>query len=90
MVKSDRLMRVSEMEPIAREATRKALAGREQPEHLENLTLGSRLTDAEGLFELYIAGKRPIDARVISRAVVNRETGHVNVEVFLDTIEKGN
>ena len=51
---------------------------------LENLTLGSEVTETAGIFELYISGERPQDARVINRPIVDREHGGVRVEVFPD------
>ena len=80
-----RKLNLSEMEAIAKEATKEALAGyvRPTPEEERNLTLGSGITDTEGVFELYIATDRPQDARVVSCARVDRFTGDVTVEVFL-------
>ena len=72
------------MEPIAKEATRDALktyiwpSGRD-----EDLTLGIRLEDEYGIFELYFSGERPEDAIVLTEARVNRITGEVSVKVFL-------
>jgi len=83
VIGTKKLLTLKEMESIAREATHAALQGYEAPEHRENLTLGSAITDADGVFELYIAGERPQDAKVISKAVVDRVTGDVKVEVFL-------
>ena len=76
---------LEKMECIAKEATRSALMGytKPSPEEEENLTLGTEINDREGIFELYIAGSRPEDAKVISCATVNRMTGEVAVEVFL-------
>ncbi|MBR8656998.1 hypothetical protein KDH83_27140 [Achromobacter sp. Marseille-Q0513] len=73
------------MEAIAKKATFEALQGYPKPRgNLENLTLGSEVTETAGIFELYISGERPQDARVISRAIVDREHGGVRVEVFPD------
>ena len=78
--------RVSELEPVARDATREALKACVPPsdEDRKLLTLGTMFTDEAVVFELYVPGERPRDGRVISRATVNRTTGElVNVEVFL-------
>ena len=83
-----RKLKLSEMEAIAKDATRTALVGYTPPtaEEEKNLTLGSGLTDTEGIFELYIATDRPQDAKVISCAKVNRLTGEVKVDVFLQPL----
>ena len=72
------------MEPLAREATCAALMKYSPPKHLENLTLGTQITDTHGIFELYLAGETPRDAMVISEATVDRATGEVSVKIFLD------
>lgn len=83
-----RKLNLSEMEAIAKDATRAALVEYTPPteEDDKNLTLGSGITDIEGIFELYIAADRPQDAKVISCAKVNRLTGEVTVEVFLQKL----
>ena len=83
-----RKLNLSEMEAIAKEATRAALVGYTPPtaEEDKNLTLGSGITDTEGVFELYIATDKPQDAKVISCAKVSRLTGEVTVEVFLQPL----
>jgi hypothetical protein len=84
MAKRMRKLDVKKMEPIAKEATRDALktyiwpSGRD-----EDLTLGIRLEDEYGIFELYFSGERPEDAIVLTEARVNRITGEVSVKVFL-------
>jgi hypothetical protein len=85
MVDKKRLLKLLEMEPIAREATYVALMKYLPPsdEDKKHLTLGKAITDTEGVFELYIPADRPQDAKVISCAKVNRLTGDVKVEVFL-------
>ena len=86
MMDKSKLLKLKEMEAIAKKATHDALLPYPQLEgsDSENLTLGTRVTDEEGIFELYIAGERPLDAKVISCARVDRRTGEVSVEVFLD------
>lgn len=84
MVKTDKLLKLSDMEALAKKATFEALQGYPKPkDNLKNLTLGSGITETEGVFELYIAGERPQDAKVISRAIVDRASGEVRVEVFI-------
>jgi len=85
MVIKKKLLKLNDMEAIAKKATFEALQGYPKPnENLENLTLGSGVTDTEGIFELYFAGDYPQDAKVISRAIVDRVSGDVHVEVFLN------
>ncbi len=81
-----KLLNLKEMENIAKRATHDALMPypRLQGSDSENLTLGTQLTESEGIFELYIAGERPLDAKVITCARVDRRTGEVGVEVFLE------
>jgi hypothetical protein len=86
MVNDSRILTLAEMESIAKGATRAALMGYRQPANYEHLTLGSELTDAKAIFELYIADERPQDAKVISRASVDRLTGNVEVEIFLEPL----
>ena len=71
-------------EPIAREATRSALKNYVwEKEKMKNLTLGSGFEGDFGIFELYLAGKCPEDAVVLTETLVNRLTGEVSVKVFL-------
>jgi hypothetical protein len=85
MVKGVKLLKLKEMEEIAKKATYDALQGYKKPDDdPKNLTLGTGITDDEGIFELYFAADRPLDAKVISCARVNRRTGEVSVEVFLE------
>ena len=86
---------VSALEPVAREATRKALEhalaeGRPpiSPEQDEKLTLGTFIEDDRCVFELYIVGERPKDALIISRAFVDRYTGRLigEVETYLPPV----
>lgn len=77
-----KLMNLKQMEPIARDATKRALEGVELAQDVrDRVVLGQFLEPEHGVFELYVPGDRPTDARVISVARVNRETGEVNVEV---------
>ena len=87
----------SDLEPIAREATKKALQqaiseGRSwiTPEQEENLTLGygpARDGNKCG-FELYIAKEPPKDGLIVSRVFVDRYTGELigGVEVYLPPV----
>lgn len=85
MVMKKKLLALEEMEFIAREATRSALAEYPEPskEDQSAWTLGRFETENEGVFEIYIPAERPLEAKVISRARVDRNTGSVTVEVFL-------
>jgi len=85
VVNKTKLLPLSEMEPVAKDATFEALKAHMPPSHEDKktLVLGKMLTDEAGIFELYVPADRPQDARVISRATVNRTTGQVAVEVFL-------
>lgn len=80
-----KLMSLDEMEPIAKEATRRGLGSYPAPskEDQAGWTLGKFAADTEGVFEIYVPNEQPLDAKVISRARVDRRTGAVNVEVFL-------
>ncbi|BEV71189.1 hypothetical protein THUN1379_06710 [Paludibacterium sp. THUN1379] len=80
-----RVLRITDMEPIAKEVMHNALTGYIPPteEQKKHLTLGKVLTDTEGVFELYVPADRPQDATVISRVTIDRMTGGVKVEVFL-------
>lgn len=80
-----KLLTLNEMELIAREATRKAFLEYPEPskEDQGNWTLGKFETESEGVFEIYVPCEQPLDARVVSRARVDRTTGKVSVEVFL-------
>lgn len=85
MVKTTKLLGLSEMEPIAKRATFAALVRYVPPSDDEKaiMTLGKVVTDTDGIFELYIPSERPQDAKVISCAKVSRLTGEVKVDVFL-------
>jgi hypothetical protein len=85
MVSKTKLLQPSEMESMAKKATYDALKAYMPPsdEDQKALVLGKMLTDEKGIFELYVPADRPQDARVISRATINRTTGEVDVEVFL-------
>jgi hypothetical protein len=77
-------MTLSQMEPIAREATRQALRDKDIPESLwDQMTLGSGYEDAYGVFELYVPGPKPQDAKLVSRTKVHRDTGEATVEVLI-------
>lgn len=89
MVSKAKLLQLVEMEPVAKDATYEALKRCIPPSEDEKkaLVLGKMLTNDSGVFELYVPADKPQDARVISRATVNRITGEVvNMEVFLPTL----
>lgn len=85
MTEKRKRMNMRQTEPIAREATRAALRDHEwiTPEQEKHLTLGTLVGETHYEFELYLAGARPQDAVVLTRASVDRLTGEVEVEVFL-------
>jgi hypothetical protein len=71
------------MEPMAREATRRALVAhhvRLSEDEREGLVLGSYLGEEKAVFDLYVPGEKPADARVVCRAIVDRVTGDVEVQ----------
>ncbi len=74
---------LDELKEIARLATYDALKEFEPlpTEWRENLTLGARIDEDYGNFELYVAADRPKDAVIISLACVNRKTKKVEVTV---------
>lgn len=87
MVKIDKKLKICEMEEIAKRATHDALRSYKKPDDdMRNLTLGTEITNEEGIFELYFAAERPQDAKVITCARVDRRTGAVSVEVFLEKL----
>ena len=78
-------MSLHAMERIAKEATREALSKYPSPSEEEQATwtLGKFETESEGIFEIYVPSEQPLNARVISRARIDRKTGKAQVEVFL-------
>jgi hypothetical protein len=81
-----KILSMKEMEPIARKATHDALIEYDEPSKhiLAQWTLGKYETEKEGIFEIYIPAEISIDAKIISCARVDRTTGAVTVEVFLE------
>ncbi|AJA09169.1 hypothetical protein SKP52_11350 [Sphingopyxis fribergensis] len=80
---------INELEPVAREATRKALEGVQKSFDLyqndPNLTLGTIVEDDVATFQLYLAGATPADAVVLTAARVSRETGKLlGVEICFE------
>jgi hypothetical protein len=73
---TSKLLSLDEMEPIAKEATRRAMSEYPAPSKDEQSkrTLGKFEAETEGVFEIYIPSERPLDAKVISRARVDRRT----------------
>ncbi|WP_416464694.1 hypothetical protein [Sphingomonas sp. VDB2] len=72
---------VDELTPVAREATRLALENHEaefrQYRDNPNLTLGTIIEDDFLTFQLYLAGKTPGDAVVLTSTRVSRISGEV-------------
>lgn len=78
------MLKLAEMEAIAKDATKDALRPYAMSEEQRALlTLGKDINATEGVFELYIPGARAADAKMVTRAVVDRVTGKVEVKVFL-------
>ncbi|WLE58845.1 hypothetical protein GIY62_17315 [Burkholderia plantarii] len=88
VVSKSNLLKLSEMESIAKEATYEALRAYVpiSDEDKNALVLGKVLTDEAGVFELYVPGDKAQNAKVVSRASVDRATGQVTVEVFLPSL----
>lgn len=79
-----RKLSLAEMEPIAQEATRKALKDRDIPEsQWKEIVLGKGYDGEYGIFELYIPGSKPEDAQIISETKVHRISGEVDVNIFI-------
>jgi hypothetical protein len=80
---------LEELEAIAAMATRKSLEGYEIPEEIKaNLVRGVMFDGDDRIFELYVPGERPEDAKVISAVRINSLTGDVvRVEIF-DILKK--
>ena len=78
---------LSQMEPIARQATREALQGKVIPESLwEKITLSSGYEGDHGVFELYVPGEHSLDAMLISVAKVHRLTREVATRVSAENL----
>jgi hypothetical protein len=72
-----------ELEARARQLTRHALEGRSIPERYRaDVTLGTFFEADAIVFCLYVAREPPDDAIVLTRAVMDPETGDGRVEVF--------
>jgi hypothetical protein len=82
-------MSLDELEEKARLLTRNALRDWQVPtEFRTDLTLGSGIEGDDAIFELYVAGERPQDAIVLTRARVNRYTGEGTIQVFEDRLTR--
>ena len=76
---------LAEVEEIARKLTVESLRKYSIPEKVRSkLVLGTFFDKDDRIFELYIPGDRPEDARVISRVRISTITGEGSIEVFLD------
>ncbi|MHA6829298.1 hypothetical protein ACQUJV_24235 [Ralstonia pseudosolanacearum] len=84
----NRLKRVplSELQEIAKTATRERLKAFQPFPSTENLTLGTFWEGDVVVFELYIAGQLPQDAIVLTQAKVHATGEVVVVDVFEDAI----
>jgi hypothetical protein len=76
-------MRLEELQEIARKLTFSALEAFVIPEEYRSvMTLGVFFEGDVRVFELYVPGEQPKDAKVISRARIDCRTGEGSVEVF--------
>lgn len=75
--------RLDELQEIARKQTFSALEGFVIPEEYRaTMTLGVFFEGDVRVFELYVPGEQPKDAKVISRARIDSRTGEGSVEVI--------
>jgi hypothetical protein len=87
MVAMNKVLTLDEMEPIARDATRRALEGLPLDQVVRSkLALVWRLEGDQGVFELVIPGARPADAKVVIIARVDSRSGSVDVVVNRDVL----
>jgi hypothetical protein len=89
-MKSERRLTLKQMEPIARQATLTKITNSEMnltEEDKSNLVLCEYINNQFGIFQLIIPGERPIDAKIISRAYVDRITGELTKVELNPTIE---
>lgn len=78
------VMTLDELQDRARLMTREALKPHPPfpPELDRELTLGVMFDGPFRIFELYVAGEKPSDAIVLTRARLDSRTGEGSVEVF--------
>ncbi|WP_395689818.1 hypothetical protein [Caenimonas koreensis] len=73
---------LDKLQERARQMTRLELMKFVIPDELQtNLTLGVQFDGDFRIFELYVPGERPSDARVVSRARLNIYSGEGQVQV---------
>lgn len=76
-------MKLDELQEKARQLTFEILQGYIIPDDIrDKLVIGTMLEEGRRIFELYVPGEKPSDARVISRAIMDPETGQGTVEVI--------
>ena len=76
-------MTLEQLEEVAQNLTRTELRKYVVPDELwQELVLGTFFEAEETVFELYVPGERPEDAKVITRARINKVSGEGEVEVF--------
>ena len=79
------MLSLDEAQEIAKLLNREALKTHKIEDELwSQVVLSSGLEGDTAIFELYIPGERPEDARLISQAVINRYTGRGEVKVFIE------
>lgn len=75
--------RLEELQEIARKLTFSALEAFVIPEEYRaTMTLGVFFEGDVRVFELYVPGEQPKDAKIISRARIDARTGEGSVEVI--------
>lgn len=76
-------MKLDELQEIARRMTVEALEAYVIPEVLRSgLVLGTFFDGSMRIFELYVPGPRPSDAKVVVRVTLDGNTGKGEVEVL--------
>jgi hypothetical protein len=88
----DRTVPLKVLEEAARRATFDALGPlpRVSAETRKNLVLGTRWDGDSVVFEMYVPGERPSDAKVLTQAVVDQRSGEVlSVKINVSMLEAG-
>jgi hypothetical protein len=83
MSKASKKLSFDELEMIAKDKTRLALADYKIPENiLSDLVLGVQFEESSRIFELYKPGEKSSDALVICRVKLDEATGEGDAKVF--------
>jgi hypothetical protein len=82
MASTMKLKNIDDLQEIARKLTFAALESFVIPEdYRKKMTLGVFFDGYHRVFELYVPGNHPKDAKIISRARIDARTGEGSVEV---------